>query len=88
MTANVTSWTTRRSSRSSRESAAENRASGDFASPWGWDVLGWLAAGMTHEEIIDDYPDLTEDDIRACLAYAADKERHAMIAFSKHEAAV
>ena len=37
------------------------------------DVLGWLAAGMTHEEIISDYPELTEEDIRACLAYAADK---------------
>jgi len=39
------------------------------------DVLGWLAAGMTHEEIISDYPELTEEDIRACLAYAADRER-------------
>lgn len=39
------------------------------------DVLGWLAAGMTHGEIINDYPELTEDDIRACLAYAADRER-------------
>ena len=37
------------------------------------DVLGWLAAGMTHEEIIGDYPELTEEDIRACLAYAADR---------------
>src|SRR2546425_8432564 len=37
------------------------------------DVLGWLAAGMSHAEIIDDYPDLTEEDILACLAYAADK---------------
>ena len=37
------------------------------------DLLGWLAAGMTHEEIIGDYPELTEDDIRACLAYAADR---------------
>jgi uncharacterized protein (DUF433 family) len=36
------------------------------------DVLGWLAAGMTHEEIISDYPELTEDDIRACLAYGDD----------------
>jgi uncharacterized protein (DUF433 family) len=35
-------------------------------------VLGWLAAGMTHEEILSDYRELTEDDIRACLAYAAD----------------
>ena len=42
------------------------------------DVLGWLAAGMSHQEIIDDYPELTEQDIRACLAYAADRERRAM----------
>ena len=34
------------------------------------DVLGWLAAGMSHEQILSDYPELTEDDIRACLAYA------------------
>ncbi|HEX8666112.1 MAG TPA: DUF433 domain-containing protein [Beijerinckiaceae bacterium] len=39
------------------------------------DVLGWLAAGMSHEEILSDYPELTEDDIRAVLAYAADRER-------------
>jgi len=32
------------------------------------DVLGWLAAGMTHQGIIADYPELTEDDILACLA--------------------
>jgi uncharacterized protein (DUF433 family) len=44
------------------------------------DVLGWLAAGMTHQEIIRDYPELTEDDIRACLAYAADRERHTIVA--------
>jgi uncharacterized protein (DUF433 family) len=39
------------------------------------DVLGWLATGMSHEEILNDYPELTEADIRACLAYAADRER-------------
>ena len=39
------------------------------------DVLGWLAAGMSHQQIIADYPELTEEDIRACLAYAADRER-------------
>ena len=39
------------------------------------DVLGWLAAGMSHQEIIDDFPELTDDDIRACLEYAADRER-------------
>jgi uncharacterized protein (DUF433 family) len=44
------------------------------------DVLGWLAAGMTHAEIIAEYPELTEDDIRACLAYAADRERRVLTA--------
>ena len=44
------------------------------------DVLGWLAAGMTHKQIFDDYPELTEDDIRACLAYAADRERRLLTA--------
>lgn len=44
------------------------------------DVLGWLAAGMSHAEILSDYPELTEDDIRACLAYAADRERRIMTA--------
>ena len=38
------------------------------------DILGWLAAGMSHEQILSDYPELTEDDIRAALAYAAKKE--------------
>ena len=42
------------------------------------DVLGWLAAGMSHAEIIADFPELTESDIRACLAYAADRERRVM----------
>lgn len=44
------------------------------------DVLGWLAAGMTHEQILSDYPELTEEDIRACLAYAADRERRLVTA--------
>jgi uncharacterized protein (DUF433 family) len=52
------------------------------------DVLGWLAVGMTHQQIIEDYPDLQETDILACLAYAADKERHPMIAFSPDEAPI
>ncbi|HMN86455.1 MAG TPA: DUF433 domain-containing protein [Bauldia sp.] len=39
------------------------------------DILGWLAAGMSHDEIIADFPELTEEDIRAALAYAADRER-------------
>ncbi len=39
-----------------------------------YDVLGWLAMGMSHSEIMDDFPELTEDDIRACLAFAAARE--------------
>jgi uncharacterized protein (DUF433 family) len=42
------------------------------------DVLGWLAAGMSHAEIIADYPELTDQDIQACLAYAADRERRVL----------
>jgi uncharacterized protein (DUF433 family) len=34
-----------------------------------YDVLGWLAAGMSHAEILDDFPELTEEDIRACLEF-------------------
>lgn len=40
-----------------------------------YDVLSYLASGMTHQEILDDFPYLTEEDILACLAYAADRER-------------
>ena len=39
-----------------------------------YDVLGWLAAGMTFDDIIHDFPELTVSDIKACLAYAADRE--------------
>lgn len=39
------------------------------------DVLGYLASGMTHEQILSDFPYLTEQDILACLAFAADRER-------------
>lgn len=41
------------------------------------DVLDWLAAGMSEQQILDEYPELMVDDIRAVLAYAADRERHA-----------
>jgi uncharacterized protein (DUF433 family) len=40
------------------------------------DVLGWLAAGQTSEQIMADHPELMADDIRACLAYAAAREAH------------
>ena len=39
-----------------------------------FDVLGWLASGMTNDEIIHDFPELSIEDIKACLAYAADRE--------------
>jgi uncharacterized protein (DUF433 family) len=39
------------------------------------DVLEYLASGMTEKEILDDFPDLTHEDILACLAFAADRER-------------
>jgi len=39
-----------------------------------FDVLGWLAAGMNNDEIIHDFPELNAEDIKACLAYAADRE--------------
>jgi uncharacterized protein (DUF433 family) len=40
-----------------------------------YDVLGYMAAGMSHEEILADFPSLTEADLLACLAFAADGER-------------
>ncbi len=40
-----------------------------------YDVLGWLATGMTPAEIIEDFPELTHADILACLAFAADREK-------------
>ena len=39
-----------------------------------YDILNWLASGMTHEDILSDFPDLTENDIRAALYFAADRE--------------
>jgi uncharacterized protein (DUF433 family) len=39
-----------------------------------YDVLGWLATGMTFDEIMFDFPELTQSDILACLAFAADRE--------------
>jgi uncharacterized protein (DUF433 family) len=45
-----------------------------------YDVLGWLANGMKNEEIISDFPELDEESIRACLAFAADREHKYRIA--------
>lgn len=43
------------------------------------DVLDYLASGMTEGEILADFPDLTQTDIRACLAFAADRERRLQV---------
>ena len=40
-----------------------------------YEVLEYLASGMSTEEVLTDFPDLTAADIQACLAYAADRER-------------
>lgn len=45
-----------------------------------YDVLSYLAAGMTPQEILADFPYLTEEDIRACLSFAADRERQFLVA--------
>jgi uncharacterized protein (DUF433 family) len=41
-----------------------------------YDVLGYLASGMSNEQILEDFPELTREDIQACLSYAADSEKH------------
>ena len=44
------------------------------------DVLEYLAGGMTEDEIVRDFPELTREDIKACLAFAADRERKLFVA--------
>lgn len=44
-----------------------------------YDVLSYLAAGMSHQEILNDFPYLTEEDIQACLSYAADREHQLLM---------
>lgn len=48
-----------------------------------YDVLDCLAFGMSHAEILSDFPYLTEEDIRACLAFAADRERRTAFVFGE-----
>jgi uncharacterized protein (DUF433 family) len=45
-----------------------------------YDVLSYLAGGMSVDEILQDFPELTQEDIQACLAYAADREHQTLIA--------
>ena len=42
------------------------------------DVLSYLASGMTEEQLLADFPQLTREDVRACLAFAAERERRVM----------
>ncbi|MEZ4670007.1 MAG: DUF433 domain-containing protein [Anaerolineae bacterium] len=44
-----------------------------------YDVLSYLAAGMTNEEILSDFPMLTNDDILACIAYVTEREGYTLI---------
>ena len=44
-----------------------------------YEVLEYLASEMTEAEILDDFPDLTLEDLKACIAYVADRERRLMI---------
>ncbi|MBP6741124.1 MAG: DUF433 domain-containing protein [Leptospiraceae bacterium] len=45
-----------------------------------YDVLEYMASGMTHEEILGDFPYLTREDLFACLAYAADRNKKMLVA--------
>ena len=45
-----------------------------------YDVLSYLAGGTTHEEILAEFPSLTEQDILACLSYAAQREQQTLVA--------
>jgi uncharacterized protein (DUF433 family) len=45
-----------------------------------YDVFDWLASGMTQEQILEDYPELTADDIRACYKFAAEREKRLLSA--------
>ena len=45
-----------------------------------YEVLEYLASEMTEEAILDDFPDLTREDLKACIACAADRERRMMLA--------
>jgi uncharacterized protein (DUF433 family) len=44
-----------------------------------YDVLEYMASGMSQEEVLKEFPYLTGEDIRACLAYAADREKHLLV---------
>jgi uncharacterized protein (DUF433 family) len=43
------------------------------------DVLSYLASGMSHQDIVAEFPNITEEDVRACLSFAADRERRIVL---------
>ena len=45
-----------------------------------YDIIGWLAAGMSQEEILTDFPELVAEDIKAALAFAAERDHHLVAA--------
>ncbi len=45
-----------------------------------YDILSWLASGMTVQEVLEDFPELTKEKVQACLAYAADREQNKRVA--------
>ncbi len=45
-----------------------------------YDILGWLASGMSQQDILEDYPELTPEDLKAVLSYAADREHKILVA--------
>lgn len=45
-----------------------------------YDILSWLASGMTTKEIMEDYPEIREEHIQSCLAFAADREQRIRVA--------
>ncbi len=47
-----------------------------------YDIFEYLASGMTVAEVLHDFPELTETDIRACFAYAADKEKSQVVVYT------
>jgi uncharacterized protein (DUF433 family) len=44
-----------------------------------YDIFEYFASGMTEQEILEDFDYLTKDDLRACFAYAADREKHSLV---------
>jgi uncharacterized protein (DUF433 family) len=52
------------------------------------DVLGYLASGMSEEQVLREFPSLTREDIRACLAFAADQDSRLLLLHDAIHAAV